>query len=241
MEWLFIINYDQEGSTSSRRRRSTSSLSADEISDYVSEYIQDFVDELDDVTDLFTYNFESMSSNLNLRTTLLNLQVGVGSSFLDSSNSYSLYFGQYYVFDGLYTVGSYDSATISQTDLETEFGLDASDLDDFFTQYTSAYSVQHELESYLSNYGIGDDTISTIVSGYDFTTFTGFNVYESLNVTSLISQMAADADSEFDEATVTSDLEARNFFQFQLICLKKLLNHSQFCSWLWFWQIDIFY
>ena len=94
-----------------------------------------------------------MSSNLNLRITLLNLQVRVGSNFMDSSNSYSLYFGQYYVFDGLYTVGSYDSAIISQTDLETEFRLDASDLDDSFTQFTSAYIVQHELESYLSNYG----------------------------------------------------------------------------------------
>ena len=106
----------------------------------MSANIQDFADELADnavVIDSFTYNFESMSSNLNLRTTLLNLQVGVGSNFLDSDNSYSLYYGQYYVFDGLYTVGDgYDTATLSQTDLETEFGLDSSDLDDFFTQYT---------------------------------------------------------------------------------------------------------
>ena len=74
-----------------------------------------------------------------------------------------------------------------------------------------AYSVQREVESYLSNYGISDDTISTIVSGYDFTTFTNFNVYDSLDIPSLITQMAGDADSDFDEATVTSGLEAGCF------------------------------
>ena len=72
-----------------------------------------------------TYTCDSCTVELRIAlsdTTTWNLQVGVGSNSVDSSNSYSLYFGQYYVFDGLSTVRSYDSATISQTDLETEFG-----------------------------------------------------------------------------------------------------------------------
>ena len=164
----YLINFDID-------------LSADIFSSYMTFHRAYMIEYYSSMSSFMYYKFQSMTLSESFKFIMFNLKFASTGAVLEMEGPWSLYIGQYFIFDGFYQNGR---LLFDQQELENHYNLVAGTFDGFFN---FGYTAKWSFVNYF-NVIFGID-LSAEFDAYDFSLFNGFNVYKQLDVEMLKSKV----------------------------------------------------